>query len=64
VKVISGEGNVTVLNASGKTVTVSNILGQTIAKQTLSSDAATITLPKGIVIVAVEGEAAVKAIVR
>jgi hypothetical protein len=64
VKVISEVGALNILNAAGKKVTVSNILGQTVAGATLASDNARIALPKGIVIVAVEGEAAVKAIVK
>jgi hypothetical protein len=64
VKVISETGAVTILNAAGRTVAVSNILGQTVASATLTSDNARISLPKGIVIVAVEGEAAVKAVVK
>jgi hypothetical protein len=63
VKVISGEGAVTILNAAGKTVTVTNVLGQTIAKTVVSSDNATIALPKGIVVVSIDGESA-KAVVK
>ena len=64
VKVIAGNGVVTVMGAQGKKVAVSNVLGQTIANTVLSSDNTTINVPAGIVIVAVEGEAAVKAIVK
>jgi hypothetical protein len=64
VKVLGETGAVTILNASGKKVAITNILGQTVAGQILSSDNATIALPKGIVVVAIEGEAAVKAIVK
>jgi hypothetical protein len=64
VRVIGETGAVTILNAGGKRVAISNILGQTVAGQVISSDNATIALPKGIVVVAVEGEAAVKAIVK
>ena len=64
IKVIAGNGVVTVIGAQGKKVAVSNVLGQTIANTVLSSDNATINVPAGIVIVAVEGEAAVKAIVK
>ena len=64
VKVIGEAGAVTILNAAGKTVAISNILGQTVANTTLTNDSQTIALPKGIVVVAVEGEAAVKAIVK
>ncbi|WP_288205577.1 DUF6383 domain-containing protein [uncultured Parabacteroides sp.] len=64
VSVIAGEGTITILNATGKTVTVSNILGQTVTVQNITSDNATITAPAGIVVVAVDGESAVKAIVK
>ena len=64
VKVIAGNGVVTVIGAQGKKVAISNVLGQTIANTVLSSDSATINVPAGIVIVAIEGEAAVKAIVK
>jgi hypothetical protein len=64
VKVVSEVGAVTILNAAGKKVSVSNILGQTVANAILPSDNARVALPKGIVIVAVEGEPAVKAVVK
>ncbi len=64
VKVVAGAGAVTVLNASGKKVTVSNILGQTIAKVVLTSDNESIAVPQGVVVVAIEGENAVKAVVK
>ncbi len=64
VKVVAGEGVVTIAGAAGKKVTLSNILGQTVATQILSSDNATIAAPRGVVVVAVEGEEAVKAIVK
>ncbi|RRD73100.1 DUF6383 domain-containing protein [Tannerella forsythia] len=64
VKVVAGAGAVTVLNAAGKKVTVSNILGQTVAKVILTSDNETIAAPQGVVVVAIEGENAVKAVVK
>ena len=64
VKVIAGDGQVTIMGAAGKNVTITNILGKVIANQTIASDNATIAVPAGIVAVAVEGEAAVKAIVK
>ena len=64
VKVVTVEGGVQVLNAAGKTVTVANVLGQTVASTVVSSDNATISAPAGVVFVTVEGEAAVKAIVK
>ena len=64
VSVIAGNGIVTIKGAAGKTVVITNVLGQTIANTVLSSDNATLSAPAGIVVVAVEGEAAVKAIVK
>ena len=64
VSVIAGNGSVTINGAAGKKVVISNVLGQTIANTVLSSDNATLSAPAGIVVVAVEGEAAVKAIVK
>jgi DNA-binding protein YbaB len=64
VSVIAGEGVITITNAAGKKVSVSNILGQTVATQTISSDNVTISAPAGIVVVSVDGEEAVKAIVK
>ena len=64
VKVTTAEGKVIIAGAQGKKVAISNVLGQTIANAVLSSDNATIATPSGVVIVAVEGEAAVKAIVK
>ena len=62
--VISGNGSVTIKGAAGKTAVISNVLGQTVASTVLSSDEAQINVPAGVVVVAVEGEAAVKAIVK
>ena len=64
VTVIAGEGTVTIMGAADKKVVISNVLGQTIANTVLSSDKAEIAAPAGVVVVAVEGEAAVKAIVK
>nr|WP_261799130.1 DUF6383 domain-containing protein [Parabacteroides gordonii] len=64
VSVIAKEGEVVINGAAGKTVVITNVLGQTIASTVLSSDNATIAAPAGVVVVAVEGEAAVKAIVK
>lgn len=64
VSVIGGNGSVQVIGAEGKKVTINNILGQTIAATVITSDNATISVPAGIVVVAIEGEAAVKAIVK
>ena len=64
ISVIAKEGGVIINGAAGKKVVISNVLGQTIANAVLSSDNATLSAPAGIVVVAVEGEAAVKAIVK
>lgn len=64
VKVLAGEGNVAIVGAQGKKVVISNILGQVVANTVITSDNATIAAPAGIVVVAVDGEEAVKAIVK
>ena len=64
VSVIATDGAVIVKGAAGKTVVITNVLGQTVANTVLSSDNETIAAPAGVVVVAVEGEAAVKAIVK
>ena len=64
VKVVSGEGYVTIFSAAGKKVVISNTLGQVVANTVITSDNAPIAAPQGVVVVAVEGEEAVKAIVK
>lgn len=64
VSVIATDGAVVIKGAQGKKVVISNVLGQTIANTVITSSEATIAAPAGIVVVAVEGEAAVKAIVK
>lgn len=64
VSVIATDGGVIIIGAQGKKVTISNVLGQTIANTVITSDNATIAAPAGVVVVAVEGEAAVKSIVK
>ena len=64
VSVVAGDGQITIMGAAGKNVTITNILGKVVASQVIASDNATIAVPAGIVAVAVEGEAAVKAIVK
>ncbi|RHU21498.1 hypothetical protein DXD68_23880 [Parabacteroides sp. TM07-1AC] len=58
------DGAVVVKGAEGKNVVITNVLGQTIANTVITSSEATIATPAGVVVVAVEGEAAVKAIVK
>ena len=64
VKVIAQNGKVQIAGAQGKKVVITNILGQTVANTIITSDNATIAAPAGVVVVAVEGEEAVKAIVK
>ncbi|WP_455638661.1 DUF6383 domain-containing protein [Parabacteroides sp.] len=58
------DGAVVISGAEGKNVTISNVLGQPVASTVITSSEATISVPAGVVIVAVEGEEAVKAIVK
>ena len=62
--VISGTGNITILNAANKNVVISDILGRTISNTTVSSDNEIIAVPSGAIIVVIEGENATKVIVR
>ncbi len=64
ISVIANDGTVTIQGAAGKSVVISNILGKVVAEAVLSFDNATIAVPAGIVAVAVEGEAAVKVVVK
>ena len=64
VAVIAQEGAVRIANAEGKKVVISNILGQVVANTVITSSDAVIAAPQGVVVVAVEGEEAVKAIVK
>ena len=64
VSVVAGNGTVTIQGAVGKSVVISNILGKVVAETVLTSDNATITVPAGIVAVAVDGEEAVKTVVK
>ena len=64
VKVIAKTGAVEIAGAAGKKVVISNILGQAISTTIVASDNAQVSVPAGVVVVAVEGEDAVKAIVK
>ncbi len=64
VSVVTTNGAVIVKGAEGKNVVITNVLGQQVANTVVSSSEATIAVPAGMVVVAVEGEAAVKAIVK
>ena len=61
--VIGGKGNVTILNAAGKSVVITNVLGQVVARTSVTSDNATISVPAGVVVVSLDGDT-VKAIVK
>ena len=64
ISVVASAGTVTIQGAAGKSVVISNILGKVVAETVLTSDNATISVSAGIVAVAVEGEAAVKVVVK
>ena len=64
ISIVAGNGSIIVRNASGKVIAVTNLLGQPLVNRTITSDNATIPVPQGVVIVSVEGEKAVKAIVK
>ncbi len=64
VTVAATTGAVIVKGAAGKSVVINNILGQTLATAVLASDNATIAVPAGVAVVAVEGEEAVKVVVK
>ena len=64
VSVVAIDGAVIVKGAEGKNVVITNVLGQTIANTVVTSSEAQIAAPAGVVVVAVEGEAAVKAILK
>ena len=64
VVVVSGDGAVSILNAAGKRAVITNILGQTIANEILTSDNATVKAPKGVIVVSIEGQEAIKTIVK
>lgn len=64
VKVIAGNGTVEIQGAAGKNVVITNVLGKVITSTVLTSDNATIAAPAGIIVVAVDGEEAVKAVVK
>ncbi len=64
IAIVAGNGTVTIQGAAGKSVVITNILGKVVAETVLTSDNATIAVLAGIVAVAVDGEEAVKAIVK
>ena len=63
-KAIAGEGFITIYNAAGKHVVVSNLLGQTIVSKTLTSDNETVKASKGFVVVTIDGVKTFKLVVK
>ena len=64
IKVISNDAQVIVTNASGKMITLSNILGQIIGVRRANSEYFSMPATSGIVLVTVEGDATYKVIVK
>lgn len=62
--VVAGTGVVTIRNAAGKKVLLSNILGKPIGTAVISSDYFTLPAARGIVVVSVEGETPKKVLVK
>ena len=62
--VIAQEGAVRIANAEGKKVVITNVLGQVVANTVITSSDVVIAAPAGVVVVAIEGEEAVKAVVK
>ena len=61
---VAGIGEVSILNANGKNLTITNMLGQSLVNKVLDSDNVTVNCSKGIVFVSVQGEKTVKSIVK
>lgn len=64
IKVIGNDGQVIVTNASGRKITLSNILGQTIGVRRANSEYFSMPATSGIVLVTVEGDTTYKVIVK
>lgn len=64
ITILAGPGSVIIRNASGKKVSLSNILGKTVGSAVISSDYFTLPAEKGIVVVSVEGQTPQKVLVR
>ena len=64
IKIIGSAGTVTILNAAGKSVIITNVLGQTLVSTTLKSDNATLAVPAGVAVVSVETAKAAKVLVK
>ena len=64
IAVIGQEGAVRIANAEGKKVVITNVLGQVVANTVITSSDVVIAAPAGVIVVAVEGEEAVKTVVK
>lgn len=64
VSIVAANGTVTIKGAAGKSVSITNVLGKALVNTVLASDSETIQVPTGLVVVFVEGEDAVKTIVK
>ena len=64
VSVVAGDGFVTIFNADGKQVKIANMLGQTLTNKVLTGNKQAVSVPAGIAVVTVEGEKAVKVIIK
>jgi hypothetical protein len=61
---VSGVGSISIAGGAGRSVTVTNVLGQSLLSKVLSSDLETLSLPRGLVLVSVSGSPSQKAIVK
>lgn len=64
IQIAAGYGRVTIKGAEGRSVSISNTLGQILVRQQLPSDEVTIPVPGGIAVVAIEGKEATKVLVK
>lgn len=64
VKISVADGKVVINGASGKKVSIYNVLGQPVAQTVATSDNAVITVPAGLIVISVEGEKSIKAVVE
>lgn len=65
VKVIPGKGAVRITGAAGKKVVINNILGKGVAEAAITSDDVTIAVPAtGVILIAIDGEETVKAVMK
>ncbi|MDR3137444.1 MAG: DUF6383 domain-containing protein [Tannerellaceae bacterium] len=63
-KATVSDGKIIVSGAAGKKLTIVNLLGQTLVNETIVSNEAALDVPSGFAVVSVEGEKAVKVLVR